>query len=77
MDIRWSDCDVPDPKGWDVVTSATLRGCRIAVRLMSEALRDKGRAACIEKAEEKILACVNAGWLPEVVVVTTYDFAKR
>ena len=48
------------------------RGAKIVVKITSEAIQDRGRAACIAMVAAKIRAF--AGKLPQEVVVSASDF---
>lgn len=69
--IAWAETERELPFVFDVITTATLGNARFQVKITHEVYRDKGRAACIAKAEDKIRA---AHENRRTVVVESRDF---
>lgn len=58
---------------FEVITRVTVAGgARVVVKITTEAIQNRGRAACIAMVAAKIRAF--AGKLPQEVVVSTSDF---
>lgn len=58
---------------YDVVTRVNvLGGAQVVVKITTEAIEGRGRAACIGMAAAKIRAL--AGKLPKEIIVSTSDF---
>lgn len=63
----------PSAPQYDVVTRVTAQGgVRVVVKITTEAIEGKGRAACIGMVAAKIRAY--GGNLPAEVIVSTSDF---
>lgn len=76
MSIVWSQHEVQDPERFDVVTSATVDGVRVIVKITSEAIEDKGRPRCFAKAEAIIRkALATNGELPKAIVISNRELA--
>lgn len=74
MTIIWSDRETQDPDRFDIVTSVTVDGTRVVVKITTEANEDKGRDKCKAKAEEKLRAAAAASKLPKEITVSNNDF---
>jgi hypothetical protein len=58
---------------FEVITRVTVQGgARVVVKITTEAIQNRGRAACIAMVAAKIRSF--AGKLPPEVVVSTSDF---